>query len=71
MAFSVTPLTSLLRIREVLRTTGDSRSGLYGKIKQGKFPKPIKLGPRQSVWIASEVEAFIQSRIAASRGGGQ
>lgn len=59
----------LLRIAEVKRRSGfNSDSGLYGSIAKGDFPRPIKIGPRASAWIESEVEAWIEQRIAASRG---
>ncbi len=34
------------------------------------FPKPFKLGPRQTVWWEHEVDAWLEQR-AASRGGVQ
>lgn len=39
----------------------------YKLISEGLFPKPIKLG-RSSRWLKSEVEAWVQQRIADSRG---
>ncbi|WP_371974546.1 helix-turn-helix transcriptional regulator [Lelliottia nimipressuralis] len=39
----------------------------YKLISEGHFPKPIKLG-RSSRWLKSEVEAWVQQRIADSRG---
>lgn len=39
----------------------------YKLISEGLFPKPIKLG-RSSRWLKSEVEAWVQQRIANSRG---
>ncbi|MCI2402619.1 AlpA family transcriptional regulator [Serratia sp. PGPR-27] len=39
----------------------------YKLIQLGEFPKPIKLG-RSSRWLQSEVEAWLQQRIADSRG---
>ncbi|MGQ5761984.1 helix-turn-helix transcriptional regulator [Serratia sp. IR-2025] len=39
----------------------------YKLIQLGEFPKPIKLG-RSSRWLQSEVEAWVQQRIADSRG---
>ena len=39
----------------------------YKLISEGLFPKPIKLG-RSSRWPKSEVEAWVQQRIADSRG---
>ncbi|MGA4583491.1 helix-turn-helix transcriptional regulator [Enterobacter hormaechei] len=35
-------------------------------IKNGQFPKPVKLG-RSSRWRKSEVEAWMQERVAESR----
>ncbi|EAQ4619747.1 AlpA family phage regulatory protein [Salmonella enterica] len=39
----------------------------YKLISEGMFPRPIKLG-RSSRWLKSEVEAWLQQRIAESRG---
>jgi len=39
---------------------------IYKLIKDGTFPKPIKLG-RSSRWLKSEVEAWLQERINHSR----
>lgn len=39
---------------------------IYKLIKDGSFPKPIKLG-RSSRWLKSEVEAWLQDRIDQSR----
>lgn len=38
----------------------------YKLIQDGVFPKPIKLG-RSSRWLKSEVESWMQQRIAQSR----
>ncbi|MCD2457983.1 helix-turn-helix transcriptional regulator [Enterobacter cloacae complex sp. 2024EL-00232] len=35
-------------------------------IKNGQFPKPVKLG-RSSRWRKSEVESWMQERVAESR----
>ena len=61
--------TTLLRLPEVLRRTGFGRSTLYKLVADGGFPKPLKLSVRASAWVESEVEGFIQSRIAQSREG--
>lgn len=59
----------LLRIAEVKKRSGfNSTSGLYGAIAKGDFPRPIKIGPRASAWIETEVDAWIERKIAASRG---
>ncbi|MDM7313858.1 helix-turn-helix domain-containing protein, partial [Klebsiella pneumoniae] len=48
------------------RLLGVSDKWIYQLIKDGIFPKPIKLG-RSSRWLQSEVEAWLQARIDASR----
>ena len=60
-------ITSLLRISEVSRSTGLARSTIYEKISAGSFPKPIKITPKTSAWIANEVEQWVQDRINDSR----
>ena len=35
--------------------------------REGKFPRPVKISQRASGWVESEVEAFNEQRIAASR----
>ncbi|HAT1571409.1 TPA: AlpA family transcriptional regulator [Kluyvera cryocrescens] len=46
--------------------TGLTDKWFYRLIQEGLFPKPIKLG-RSSRWLRSEVEAWLQQRIAESR----
>jgi prophage regulatory protein len=59
---------TLVRLDEVIRRTGLGRSAIYAKIKEGKFPGPIKLGERASGWISSELTEWINARIKDSRG---
>ena len=47
--------------------TGMTDKWFYKLIGDGLFPKPIKLG-RSSRWRRSVVEAWMQQRIADSRG---
>lgn len=62
---------TILRIADVRSRTGLGRSSIYAAIKAGEFPKPVSLSGRRSVgWIASEIEAWIQARIKASRKSG-
>ena len=50
----------------ITRLTGLTDKWFYKLIKDGEFPKPIKLGP-SSRWLQSEVEAWLQERINQSR----
>ncbi|EFK0448398.1 AlpA family transcriptional regulator [Escherichia coli] len=50
----------------ITQLTGLTDKWFYKLIKDGAFPAPIKLG-RSSRWLKSEVEAWLQARIAQSR----
>lgn len=52
----------LIRLPEVLKKTGLSRSRLYA---DHSFPKRVQLGARGVAWVESEIEDWIASRIAA------
>ena len=56
-----------LRLPEVLARTGLSRSTVYVRLDQGRFPRPVSLGDRAVAWIESEVDEWMRARIAASR----
>lgn len=58
---------SVLRLPQVRKRTGLSRSGLYAAQKAGNFPRSILLGARAVGWLQSEVDAWIAERIANSR----
>ena len=57
-----------LRLPEVLARTGLSRSTVYVRLEQGRFPRPVSLGARAVGWIEAEVDEWMRERIAASRG---
>jgi prophage regulatory protein len=59
--------TILLRLPDVKIRTGLSRSSIYKKIQEGIFPSPIKIGPRTSAWVESELEDYLQECIKRSR----
>lgn len=55
-----------LRVGEVRKITGLSKTELYRRIGAGLFPRQHRLSHRVSVWIESEVAAWVQQQIAAS-----
>ena len=57
-------INPLYRRPVVEQATGDSRSTIYRKIKQGLFTKPVQIGGERVAWPASEVTAINQARIA-------
>ena len=56
-----------LRLPEVLARTGLSRSTIYVRLDQGRFPQPVSLGARAVGWIEAEVDEWMRERIATSR----
>ncbi|EKG1525854.1 AlpA family phage regulatory protein, partial [Escherichia coli] len=50
----------------ITQLTGLTDKWFYKLIKEGSFPPPIKMG-RSSRWLKSEVETWLQARIAQSR----
>ncbi len=59
----------ILRLTEVKAQTGLSRSTIYQQIKDGGFPRQIRLGERAVGWLDAEVEAWINCRVELSRRG--
>lgn len=51
----------LLRLPEVMDRVGLRRSAIYQRMSEGRFPKCRSLGPKCSVWVETEINAWIQS----------
>ena len=51
----------LLRIKEVLARLSISRSSFLEGCRTGRFPQPIKIGPRTTVWKDEDIDAFIEN----------
>ncbi len=54
------PETGLMRIKQVLKFIPVSRSNWWQGVKDGRFPKPLKLSERVTVWKASDIRALIE-----------
>lgn len=65
---SSSQLERLLYLAEVEFQTGFKSSFLYQLMKEGKFPKPIKIGAA-SRWRESEVQAWIFNQIEGGASG--
>ena len=58
---------AILRLPEVKKSTGLSRSTIYLRIAQGAFPKSVSLGGRAVGWLEAEIQEWLQQQIEASR----
>ena len=54
------PETAVIRRDEVLKLVPISVSGLYQKISDGQFPRPVKLGLRAVGWKKTEVLQYLE-----------
>jgi prophage regulatory protein len=57
----------VLRWPELKDRIGFSRSHVHSLVAKGEFPPPIKLGDRASGWLESQVNAWLEQRIAQSQ----
>lgn len=57
----------MLRINDVKKMTGLSKSTIYSEVQAGRFPKPVRLTKRCSAWVNAEIGSHLQARINASR----
>ncbi|MDQ0314137.1 helix-turn-helix transcriptional regulator [Amorphus orientalis] len=58
------PQTGFLRLRAILAPEGPipvSKSTWWAGVKDGRFPRPVKLGPRITVWRAEDIRALIEN----------
>jgi prophage regulatory protein len=53
----------VIRLAQVMASTGLGRSTIYKYIAMEKFPTPLKLSERCVGWLESEVQLWIQSRL--------
>ena len=60
-----TPPDRFLKLPEVKEKTTFSTSELYRRVAAGDFPQQVRLGPKSVAWVESEVNDWIDERIAS------
>lgn len=55
--------TKILRLPDVKERTGLSRSTIYLRVANSKFPKPIPLGGRAIGWLEEDIENWLEEQI--------
>jgi len=56
-------MSNFLRITNVMKKTGLAGSTIWLLVKEGKFPKPIKLSPRIAVWEEEKINNWMKTKI--------
>lgn len=60
-ANSGTTPSRLIRLPEVMKRVGLSRSAVYKRMGEGRFPHSRSLGPKCAVWVEAEIDAWISA----------
>ena len=59
--------TGFVRLSSILAPRGPipvSKSTWWAGVKSGRYPKPLKLGPRITAWRVEDIRALIQAGAA-------
>ena len=57
------PRAGFVRLASILAPRGPipvGRSTWWAGVKSGRFPKPVKLGPRTTAWKVEDIRTLIQ-----------
>ena len=60
------PETGFVRLTSILGPEGPipvSRSSRWAGVKSGRFPEPVKLGPRTTAWRVKDIRSLIDKGI--------
>ena len=62
------PRAGFVRLASILAPKGPlpvSKSTWWAGVKQGRYPQPMKLGPRVTVWKAEDIWSLIESGVSS------
>lgn len=62
------PPTGFIRLAAIVGPNGlipVSKSTWWEGVRTGRYPKPVKLGPRITAWRAEDIKAFIDNADAS------
>jgi prophage regulatory protein len=51
-----------LRIDDVVKFTGLSKPSIYRLMREGSFPRAVRLGERAVAWTINDLEQWAQNR---------
>ncbi len=63
------PLSGFLRLHQILRLIPVGKSSWWRGVKEGRYPKPVKIAPRTSAWRAEDIAALMAT--FGENGGGK
>lgn len=57
----ILPPEGVVRLPVVLKVLGIGKTTWWNGIKSGRYPKPVKPGPRISAWRVEDIRALLAS----------
>ncbi|MCB1471878.1 MAG: AlpA family phage regulatory protein [Rhodobiaceae bacterium] len=61
------PVTGFLRLKQIIgpnRPIPVSKSTWWAGVKSGRFPQPVKLGPRTTAWRVEDIRELIANGVS-------
>lgn len=55
-----------MRIDEVISITGLGRNTIYTRMREGTFPRQVRLGPNSVAWLQSDISKWMTSLVTSS-----
>jgi prophage regulatory protein len=56
-------MTNFIRIQDVMKKIGIARSTIWLWVKENRFPKPVKLSPRITVWEEDKIQEWQKAQL--------
>ena len=59
----------VIKLKKVIALTSLSSATIYRLVKNGEFPKQLKLAERSSGWLLEEINDWLESKSTLRNGG--
>ena len=56
-------MSHIIRLPDVIKMTGLSRSSIYAMMDKKLFPMSLKIGPRAIGWLNSDIQEWIDAKV--------
>lgn len=60
MQMNELPETGYVRLKTILAIFPMSASSWWAGVKDGRYPQPVKLGPRTTAWRVEDIRALLE-----------
>lgn len=67
MTKAALPETGYLRVSQILQLIPVGKSSWWKGVRAGRYPRPVKLGPKTTAWRVEDIRALIGRLNAGDR----